>query len=145
MKRILVISVLFFLLNSCKTIEKQYTVTHTPEYSKKYYTKVISDPPGARIEANSSYIGKTPCNIEFEYIYSDIIENGKFITSELKGILVDGRPFYVYGQGIIKAYPTKPGQWTQIKTLQYSRKKPPSKLYFDMRLSGAKQYELKIK
>lgn len=94
--------------NTCIFIADSYFPLASYWSYKDYEIEIISDPPGAKIEWDNEYIGVTPLKK---------IMNG--IRTWRKEI-------------IVKAYPTLPGQYVQIK---YLYENPlPRKIYFDMNL-----------
>lgn len=57
---------LISIVGGCETYDTSYH-SYTPEsYTRTYTTKVISDPPGARIELDGDYIGDAPLEIQWE-------------------------------------------------------------------------------
>jgi hypothetical protein len=79
-----------------------------------YETRVITEPPGVKIEVNNDYIGTSPCTVTF---------CGR-----------RGRLFR--GLCTINALPLEPGQWVQRKFF-YDRAPIPKVVYFDMKLTPA--------
>ncbi len=84
-----------------------------------YHVQIESSEPGARIEANSDYVGKTPMTLT---IFGD----------------KDGT-FHNFGSSdyVIKVYPVKPGQHVQTKAFRtggyWSQEdKIPGRLFFDL-------------
>src|ERR1041384_3913306 len=83
-------------------------------------THVISDPPGARIEVNGSYVGPAPVDVTLPQTAN---------RHRLKG------------RTIILAMPVEPDQKLQQKVLQ-NHQQIPSQVLFDMRLgqqAGSKE------
>ncbi len=81
----------------------------------KVISTFISNPPGARIEIDGEYIGKTPITIEWPRSY----QNGDRFNDEIT----------------IKAFPSGPGQFQQKKFFESrGRTLPiiPKTIYFDM-------------
>ncbi len=81
----------------------------------KVISTFISNPPGARIEIDGEYIGKTPITIEWPRSYQD----GSRFNDEIT----------------IKAFPSGPGQFQQKKFFEsHGGTLPiiPAKIYFDM-------------
>jgi len=78
--------------------------------STTYETKVISDPPGAKIEVDGGYVGETPCSI-----------------------IWDGYNHSFDDRHTVLAYPIYAGQQTQKKYF-WSRSKIPESIYFNMNL-----------
>jgi hypothetical protein len=114
MKKILFL-LLCLGLAGCATIPYQkmppnsyYRDIHGESWYKDYEIEIISDPPGAKIEWDNEYMGETPCKIIF------------------KGRWLGIKPI------IVIAYPTQPGQYSQIKAL--NRNPLPRKIYFNMYL-----------
>jgi hypothetical protein len=109
MKRSILILCVFLFWAGCSV--------ETPETSTTIYiTKVISDPPGARIELDDDYIGVTPLEIQWE-----VLKSNRTLTSDHE----------------IRALPTAPGQYVQTKSFIYfSWNAPvaPKTIFFDMHL-----------
>lgn len=89
-----------------------------PDGTIAYNVEVESSEPGARIEANSEYIGKTPCVLK---IFGD--KDGTFHNF--------GSYHYT-----VTAFPVRAGQVPQTKDFRTgkwftSEDKIPRKLYFD--------------
>lgn len=89
-----------------------------------YTTEVISEPPGARIEVDGSYLGDAPMTIKWNGYYSRRFHD-RFHT--------------------IKAYPIQAGHCVQIKLFQggfeyYPNNNDPipEKIFFDMSLCRPK-------
>ena len=81
---------------------------------QKFPIEIISEPPGANIEINEEYQGKTPMTV---YIRS--------------------RDGYFYGTWTFRALPTIANQCTQTKIFTgfgYYNDAIPRKIFFDMRL-----------
>lgn len=83
-----------------------------------YLVEVESSEPGARIEANNDYIGKTPCTLK---IFGD--KDGTFHNF--------GSYHYV-----VTAYPVRPGQQSQTKDFRTGgwftpEDAIPKKIFFD--------------
>ena len=92
-----------------------------------YVTKVISEPPGAKIELDNDYIGDTPLEIQWEGHPA----SGCFTRDHE-----------------LQALPIHEGQYTQYKFFDSSlrgRRKIPKTIFFDMRLIPApRRYEIDI-
>ncbi|HXJ58410.1 MAG TPA: PEGA domain-containing protein [Verrucomicrobiae bacterium] len=94
-----------------------------PEGTIAYSIQIESSEPGARVEANGEYLGKTPIVVK---IFGD--KDGTFHNF--------GADDYV-----IKVYPVKQGQYLQTKVFRTGRwfsqqDKIPSKLYFDLEVKS---------
>jgi hypothetical protein len=86
-----------------------------------YLVEIESSEPGARIEANNDYVGKTPCTLK---IFGD--KDGTFHN------------FGSYRYTVV-AHPVKPGQQPQTKTFQTGgwftpEDMIPKKIFFDFGL-----------
>jgi hypothetical protein len=84
-----------------------------------YQVEIESSEPGARVEANGDFIGKTPIILK---IFGD--KDGTFHNF--------GTDDYV-----IKVFPVKPGQYVQTRVFRTGRwfsqeDRIPSRLYFDL-------------
>jgi hypothetical protein len=77
-----------------------------------YYTQIISDPPGARVIVNGSYLGTTPTTISWT-------------TPALN------RAFS--GHTLVEVLPTEPGHCTQRQPFFYGDHIPRT-MFFDTRL-----------
>lgn len=87
-------------------------------------TKVISDPPGARIELDDDYIGDAPLEIKWEWLLRERVFDRKHI---------------------ITALPIYSGQQVQLKFF-WPGDSIPKTILFDMKLVPAPQrYELDIR
>ena len=89
-----------------------------PQGTIAYYVEIESSEPGARIEANDEYIGKTPTKLK---IFGD--KDGTFHNF--------GSYHY-----IITAHPVRPGQQPQTKDFRTGgwfspEDRIPKKLFFD--------------
>lgn len=91
--------------------------TMAQNWPKKYVTEVVSSPPGADIEVDGVYRGKTPIVIEWR-----------------------GNPDRVFNDGyhVVKAYLNQPGCCPQLKLYsggaEYAANDViPRLIYFDMR------------
>lgn len=115
-KSVLFLALLFVsvLLMGCAAMMANNSVG--PDWMATGYTynnyeiEIISDPPGAKIEWDNEYMGKAP----------------------LKTIR-HGHRGNASGPTIVKAYPVKTGQYTQVKILN-ARRPYPRKIYFNMYL-----------
>jgi len=92
-----------------------------PQGTIAYYVQIESSEPGARVEANDDYVGKTPMSLK---IFGD--KDGTFHNF--------GTMDY-----IIKVYPVRTGQYVQTKAFKTGgwwtpEDKIPSRLYFDLDL-----------
>src|SRR6185436_307945 len=119
-KRLVIVhfGVLWVILSGCSS-----TPSVTPERGREgtiaYQVQIESSEPGARVEANGDFIGKTPLTLK---IFGD--KDGTFHNF--------GTDEYV-----IKAFPVKPGQYVQTRAFRTGRwfsqeDKIPSRLYFDL-------------
>ena len=97
---------------------------------RTYTTKVISEPPGARIELDNDYIGDAPLEIQWEGYPA----TGCFTRNHE-----------------LRALPINEGQYSQYKffdgtSLGVGRPKIPKTIFFDMRLAPVpRHYEIDIK
>ena len=108
-KKCLMIAVLFVFIAGCATPKPNSYILRNWAYEyTDYRLQIIYDPPGARIEWNEDYIGRTP------------------LTR-----ILNGRIGYVGGHIRVKAYPVFAGQHTQTKILTNPI---PRTIYFDMNL-----------
>jgi hypothetical protein len=106
-----------FVLGGCAT-SKDQKPERGPEGTIAYYVEIESSEPGARIEANNEYIGKTPTTLK---IFGD--KDGTFHNF--------GSYHYT-----ITAYPVRPGQQPQTKDFRTGgwftpEDKIPKKIFFD--------------
>lgn len=108
------------LLTSCSTPNN---VEPGPAGTIAYHVQIESSEPGARIEVNNDYAGKTPLTIK---IFGD----------------KDGT-FHNFGthEFVIRAYPVKTNQTVQTKVFRtggwFSQEdRVPSRIYFDMDQKG---------
>jgi len=92
---------------------------HGPQGTIAYMVEVESSEPGARIEANGDYVGKTPLTLK---IFGDR----------------DGT-FHNFGsrEYIVKAYPVRSGQYVQTKVFRTggwfsAEDMIPHRIYFDL-------------
>jgi hypothetical protein len=111
--------------------------TNTPQNAERgpdgtiaYKVEVESSTPGARIEVNDDYIGKTPLTLT---IYGD--EDGTFHNFGTKDY-------------IIRAFPVTTNQFIQTKVFRtggwFSEEdRIPKKLYFDLEQPGGLSIDLK--
>lgn len=97
-----------------------------PSHPHPIYTiKIISDPPGARIEVDNDYVGDAPIEIQVEGTENRTFANWFHATN-------------------ISAIPIHPGQSVQTKTF-YQSDKIPNTILFDMNLSYVpRQYDINI-
>lgn len=102
------------------TVADRPTTPPPPPPKTTAAIEVLSEPPGARIEVNDSYVGETPCTIEIPF-YSD----NRFRE-----------------QTVIRALPTRDG-YTQSKFFSgcahldnpyLQPDKIPQRIFFDTRL-----------
>ncbi|MFN7141982.1 MAG: PEGA domain-containing protein [Limisphaerales bacterium] len=105
------------LLNGCATPGSK--PEKGPQGTIAYHVEVESSEPGARIEVNNEYIGKTPLTLK---IWGD--KDGTFHNF--------GTPDYV-----IKCYPVGTNQFVQTKTFRTGfwfmpEDRIPSRIYFDL-------------
>lgn len=80
------------------------------------YTRFESSPPGARIEINNEYVGRTP--LVYKWPSNQYSHFGNFAD-----------------ETSIRAYPSGPGQYQQRKYFESHRRdlpKIPAVIYFDM-------------
>ena len=108
------------LLAGCATSNQK--VEHGPQGTIAYNVQIESSDPGARVDANGDYVGKTPMTLR---IFGD--KDGTFHNFGS----------YLY---TIQAFPNKPGQYVQTKTFRTGgwfmpEDKIPSRIYFDMNLA----------
>jgi PEGA domain len=94
-------------------------VEYGPNGTIAYLIEVESSEPGARVEADGDYVGKTPIQIK---LFGD--GDGTFHDF--------GRNEYV-----IKVFATRPGQYTQTRIFHTGRwfsqqDRIPKRLYFDL-------------
>lgn len=102
---------------------QQYDKTPNLLATKTYTTKVISIPPGARIELDNDYLGDAPLEIQWK---------GWPLARVFKG---DHK---------VNALPIYPGQQTQSKIF-YSNKRIPETILFQMNLESVpRRYEIDI-
>jgi len=125
MKRALKLSIIVSGLLALAACETSSSTVKNPERGPNgtiaYIVEVETNEPGARIEANGDYIGKTPCTLK---IFGD--KDGTFHN------------FGSY-QYVIKAYPVRQGQYVQTKVFRTGgwftpEDRIPTRLYFDLRL-----------
>jgi hypothetical protein len=91
-----------------------------------YTTKVISDPPGARIEVDGDYIGDAPCEIKWN----------EWNESSADRVFTEGH--------IVRALPIYESHCVQVKIMWFDNKIPKT-ILFDMRLGPIpKQYKIDI-
>lgn len=129
MKKLLILIILF--VAGCYD-SYDYSTPRTNIYyeTSTRTTKVISIPPGARIELDGDYLGDAPLEIQWE-VYS------------LRGLFTRNHT--------VKALPIHVGQYVQSKFFQGgyqygSPDKVPKTILFDMNLGPIpKQYELDIR
>jgi PEGA domain len=95
------------------------TVERGPQGTIAYNVEIESTDPGARVEANGDYVGKTPMTLK---IFGD----------------KDGT-FHNFGSGryLIQVFPVKTNQFVQTKVFRtggwFSQEdRVPSRLYFDL-------------
>lgn len=118
MKRTLLLSTLTaFIAAGCATTAGP-KVEKGPNGTIAYLVEVESSEPGARIEANNDYVGKTPCTLK---IFGD--KDGTFHN------------FGSYHYTVV-AYPVKPGQERQTKDFRTggwftAEDMIPKKIFFD--------------
>jgi hypothetical protein len=86
-------------------------------------TKIVSEPPGARIEVNGNYVGVTPVEVTLPQSSS---------PGRLKEMI------------LIRALPAIPGQQVQEKRL-LKRQTPPTNVLFDMSLRSPESASSLIK
>jgi len=123
MKRLLLVFGLVFFAG-CTDYGNPYTPTYTSPQTQIYTTKVISEPPGARIELDDDYIGTAPLEIQ----WTGWSDSGRFRDDH-----------------IIRALPIYEGQYTQTKFFRCGSRPIPKTILFDMNLAPApRQYELNI-
>jgi len=111
-------------------------VAYKPAPNPIYTIKIISDPPGARIEVDDDYVGDAPIEIQVEGLADITLNSGTILH------LAD-RTFAHYST-TISAIPIHPGQSVQTKIF-WGGGKIPNTIFFDMNLSYApRQYDLNI-
>jgi hypothetical protein len=81
---------------------------NAPLIKRNIPVTIISDPPGAIIQIEKEYVGKTPLQVNL----------GEFLSVQPKVMN-------------IVALPTKPGTYAQVKVF-YTGDRIPKKLYFNM-------------
>ena len=119
---------LISIVGGCETYDISYD-SYTPEsYTRTYTTKVISDPPGARIELDVDYIGDAPLEIQWE------------------GWSVNG---LFHRDHTVKALPIYEGQYVQSKFFRGGLFEPrnpvPKTILFVMNLAQVpKRYEIDV-
>lgn len=121
---------LISIFGGCETYDTSYD-SYTPEsYTRTYTTKVISDPPGARIELDGDYIGDAPLEIQWE-------------GWSLNGLF--------YRDHTVKALPIYEGQYVQSKFFRGGlmfrgpRDPVPKTILFVMSLATVpRRYEIDI-
>lgn len=139
-RRILVISAVIMFLGGCESCNPnnynswgynncgQYNSFYDQYNPITYTTKVISDPPGARIELDNDYIGDAPLEIQWEGYPA----TGCFTRNHE-----------------LRALPIYEGQYTQYKFFDgtsLGRPKIPKTIFFDMKLvSVPTRHEIDIK
>jgi hypothetical protein len=96
-------------------------VEHGRNGTIAYYVEIEADEPGVKIEADNEFIGEAPVTLK---IFGD----------------PDGT-FHNFGsyEYVIRALPTKPGHFMQVKTFKTggwstSEDRIPKRIYFDTRL-----------
>ena len=57
---------MIFILVGCETMAANYSVSQRSSDITRFAVEIISAPPGAKIEINNDYIGKTPVTVEIE-------------------------------------------------------------------------------
>lgn len=102
---------LCFLLVGCATTGD----VSDPIHSKDLMTEIVSDPPGAKIEINSEYVGEAPLTLHIQRLTNSIGWWESFS---------------------ITAIPTQPGQYVQRKFINIDQR-TPQKVYFNMYLGPA--------
>ena len=97
-------------ISGCATVNPNSYIWDTwynQIFYNNYEIEFISNPPGAKIEFNNTYIGDAP------------------LIQKLNG--------YQSGTTVITAIPIYPNQYTQTKTIR-SNQAVPRRMYFDMNL-----------
>lgn len=130
MKKLLLALIMIIIVEGCETYDTGYRSYTPANYKRTYTTKVISKPPGARIELDNDYIGDAPLEIQWE----GWLSNGLFTKDH-----------------VINALPIYEGQYTQRKFFRGnawtwgSRDPVPKTILFDMNLVRVpSQYEINI-
>jgi len=105
-------------LAGCATNSTAEKPEQGPGGTMAYLVEVESSEPGARVEANNEYIGKTPCTLK---IFGD--KDGTFHNF--------GSYHYT-----VTAYPVRPGQQPQTKDFRTGgwftpEDRIPKKMFFD--------------
>jgi len=115
MKKLLIILCLVFFSGCQQVVQEDQSKPTT--YT--YITKVISEPPGARIEVDNDYIGDAPLEIKWDELSS---------KEEIH---------------TVKAFPIYENNLVQFKV--FFHRSIPKTIFFDMRLGPIpKQYEIDI-
>lgn len=116
MKELICLFVMAMLASGCETIQTSKSVAEgecIPQgwdmICNNRRVEFISEPPGAKIEIGTNYIGDTPVVQRWHGSYA------------------------ISSYWIVKAYPTSPGQYTQTKIIQM--RDLPRRVYFDMNLA----------
>lgn len=119
MARILMFSMVLFL-SGCETLMGTQAAAPSiqPEpkswiHNSQVITEIISEPPGARIEINSQYVGDTPLKIHIFRAFNGLM-------NWWDGFTITATPIYV-------------GQRVQRKYVS-SDEPTPTRVFFDMRL-----------
>jgi hypothetical protein len=117
MKNIIMCIFAVLLFSGCETLYDTPSTTGGTGiegdiiHSSTIMTEIISDPPGAKIEINSQYVGETP------------------LTTHITRV----NPGYGWNMLTITAYPIYEGQEVQRKVVGINEP-TPTKVYFDMNL-----------
>ena len=118
------------IVGGCETYDMGYSSYTPASYTRTYTTKVISIPPGARIELDNDYIGDAPLEIQWE------------------GWSING---LFHKDHTVKALPIYEGQYVQSKffrgglTFRGTRDPVPKTILFDMNLVKVPmRYEIDI-
>lgn len=117
MRKEIVIAVLCLCVQGCasmlpRTLYNTCVETPTGYEYYSYRIDIVSDPPGAKIEWNNGYIGKTPMAVTYD---------GHLGT---------------HAKITVRAYPPVPEQFVRTKIVPGSNKIPRT-IYFDMKLKPA--------
>lgn len=106
MKRAFIFVILVLFLFGCSTFSAKIVNEKTAKS-----TEIITEPPGAVIEINHEYVGKSPLNVEITW---DEWTNENIV---------------------IVAIPTQEGQYSQEKVIEFnSYGRIPKRIYFNMGL-----------
>jgi hypothetical protein len=117
MRMILAVPVMLAVAAGCATdLERR---ERGPDGTIAYYVEIEASDPGARVEVNGDYVGKTPMTVK---VFGD--KDGTFHNF--------GSTDFVF-----EVFPVKPGQYPQRRVFRtggwFSQEdKIPKRLYFDL-------------